>query len=128
MAVGTGAGAMPGLNSTLPLESLRGPKVTPSTPQAKTEGAEFKRALEQVTSQQPAPSGLVQPDTLGLMGALGAAKPTALPGGASELKFSNHAIERMRSRGIAFQADEMQRIAAAIGKAAAKGAKDTLVL
>lgn len=44
------------------------------------------------------------------------------------LKFSNHAIERMRSRGIAFSPEQMNRIESAVGKATAKGAKETLLL
>ena len=44
------------------------------------------------------------------------------------LKFSNHAIERMQSRGISYSPEDMTRLGAAIQKAAAKGSKDTLVL
>jgi flagellar operon protein len=47
-----------------------------------------------------------------------------LPG----LKFSNHAIDRMRSRGIRYSPEEMAKIEGAVNKAAAKGAKDTLLL
>ena len=44
------------------------------------------------------------------------------------LKFSNHAIERMQSRGISFNPDRLERLEDAVRKAAAKGSKDTLVL
>ena len=44
------------------------------------------------------------------------------------LKFSNHAIERMQSRGISYSPADMNRLGAAVQKAAAKGSKDTLVL
>jgi flagellar operon protein len=59
--------------------------------------------------------------------------PASLPGGAPGLqpgaiKFSNHAVDRMRARGISFSPDEMGRIEGAVAKAAAKGAKDTLLL
>jgi flagellar operon protein len=47
---------------------------------------------------------------------------------SSTLKFSSHALERMRSRGISFSPDMMKSIEGAVGKAAAKGSKDTLVL
>ena len=50
-------------------------------------------------------------------------KPEAAP-----LKFSNHAIERMHSRGISYSPEDMTRLGEAIQKAAAKGSKDTLVL
>lgn len=48
---------------------------------------------------------------------------------ASEgLKFSNHAIERMRDRGIALKPDEMVRLNEAVEKAAKKGSRESLML
>ena len=47
---------------------------------------------------------------------------------ATKLKFSNHAIERMQSRGISYSPEDLARLDGAIQKAAAKGSKDTLVL
>ena len=44
------------------------------------------------------------------------------------LSFSNHAVDRMRSRGIHFDAATLQGIEKAVGKAAAKGSSNTLVL
>lgn len=44
------------------------------------------------------------------------------------LKFSNHAIERMQSRGIRFNPEDLNRINEAVKKAAAKGSKDSLIL
>lgn len=44
------------------------------------------------------------------------------------VKFSNHAVERMQSRGISFNKADMDRLTDAVGRAAAKGSKDTLVL
>ncbi len=117
MAIGTGPGAISGLNSKGSLASPSGVGggitgisggTQQNSPLGKADGAEFKRALEQATT-------VARPATAGT---------TA----ASELKFSNHAIERMRSRGINFQPEEMKNIAAAVAKASAKGAKDTLVL
>jgi len=46
----------------------------------------------------------------------------------SLLKFSNHAIERMQTRGISYNPERLQKLDEAIKKAAAKGSKDTLVL
>lgn len=54
------------------------------------------------------------------------AKPNAAAVGA--LKFSNHAVERMQMRGIHFDPAKMESIQQAISKAAAKGAKNTLLL
>lgn len=47
---------------------------------------------------------------------------------APALKFSNHAIERMQSRGISYSPQDLTRLGEAVSKAAAKGSKDTLVL
>lgn len=44
------------------------------------------------------------------------------------LKFSNHAIERMQSRGISYSPNDLARLDEAVSKAAAKGSRDTLVL
>jgi flagellar operon protein len=44
------------------------------------------------------------------------------------VKFSNHAVERMQSRGISFNQTDLQRLGDAINRASAKGSKDTLVL
>jgi flagellar operon protein len=44
------------------------------------------------------------------------------------VKFSNHAVERMVSRGIKFGAEDMQKLNEAIGRAASKGSKDSLIL
>ncbi|MGE0631523.1 MAG: TIGR02530 family flagellar biosynthesis protein [Pseudobdellovibrionaceae bacterium] len=44
------------------------------------------------------------------------------------LKFSNHAIERMQSRGVSFNPQDLTRLNEAVQKAAAKGSKDSLIL
>lgn len=44
------------------------------------------------------------------------------------VKFSNHAIERMQSRGISYSPEDINKLSQAVQKAAAKGSKDTLVL
>lgn len=44
------------------------------------------------------------------------------------LKFSQHAQQRLQQRGIQLNADQLSRIAGAVDQAAAKGAKDSLVL
>ncbi len=76
-------------------------------------GSSFKEALgEALVKDAPAelkPASVAQ------------AKP-------NQLKFSNHAIERMQSRGISYTPEDMNRLSEAVQKAAAKGSKDTLVL
>ena len=110
-------GAMNRVGASSPIESLRPTMVPGGTPGAGTEAAEgFKRALEQIAGQMPTATSKavgVTPEKMG---------------GELKLKFSSHAIERMRSRGISFAPDMMQNIENAVGKAAAKGSKDTLVL
>ena len=44
------------------------------------------------------------------------------------IKFSNHAVERMRTRGISFNPEDLKRLEGAVEKAAAKGSKDSLIL
>lgn len=44
------------------------------------------------------------------------------------IKFSNHAIDRMRTRGITFSPEDISKLSEAVGKAAAKGSKDSLIL
>lgn len=101
---------MTGMNPIKPTEVL---KKNPQGPNSAQGGLDFKRALEQFTSQ-----GLANTQPAGVSPA----------GGLENLKFSNHAVERMRSRGISFSPDEMKSIEGAILKAAGKGSKDTLVL
>jgi len=44
------------------------------------------------------------------------------------LKFSHHAEQRLAQRGIRLEPEQLSRIGGAVDKAAAKGAKDSLVL
>lgn len=48
--------------------------------------------------------------------------------GIAKLKFSNHAVDRMRARGLSYSPEQMTRIEGAIKKAADKGSRETLVL
>jgi flagellar operon protein len=75
-------------------------------------GTSFEETLTQVSKSE----GLQKPDL---------AKAEDLK---SSLKFSNHAIERMQTRGISYNPERLQKLDDAIKKAAAKGSKDTLVL
>jgi flagellar operon protein len=45
-----------------------------------------------------------------------------------QLKFSQHAEQRLQQRGIELLPDQLARISKAVDQAAAKGAKDSLVL
>ncbi len=46
----------------------------------------------------------------------------------SQVKISNHAQERLRSRGINLSAEDMDNLSQAVNKARQKGSKDSLVL
>lgn len=73
-------------------------------------GPSFKETLEKL--QQPHLQGDLK----------------ATVNGAEGLKFSNHAVERMRLRGVNFSRAQMEKLNSAVEKAAAKGSKDSLVL
>ena len=74
------------------------------------------------------PQGLKRGEFQGLLEGLTkpAGKPAALV--PSELRFSRHALERMHSRGISFPKEQIAKMEAALVKAQAKGAKDTLIV
>lgn len=75
-------------------------------------------------------SGKVQPD-LFQETLKGLQKPLKSPKSESErqnLIFSNHAVDRMRTRGIRFDENQLNKIEDAVGKARAKGSQETLIL
>lgn len=47
---------------------------------------------------------------------------------SESVRFSNHAVERMMSRGIKFAPEDMNKLEEAIGRAASKGSKNSLIL
>ncbi|MCX7979012.1 MAG: hypothetical protein N2578_08415 [Bdellovibrionaceae bacterium] len=75
-------------------------------------GAGFREALEKAAGLQESARGIPQLNVEPSQG----------------LKFSNHAVERMQSRGIRFSAEDISKLNEAVARAAAKGSKDTLVL
>ena len=85
-------------------------------------GPSFKDALNDI--MQPAQN------KIGTQGITSPARPAeaAKTNPADALKFSNHAVERMQSRGIRFTPEDMTRLNDAVSRAAAKGSKDSLIL
>jgi len=77
-------------------------------------GPSFKDTMDKVggaeapTLSRPGPAGLKNP--------------------ADGIKFSNHAVDRMRTRGISYSPEDLAKISDAVGRAAAKGSKDSLIL
>lgn len=47
---------------------------------------------------------------------------------ATSIKFSNHAVDRIKSRGIEMGPEQLAKLEKAVEKAESKGAKETLVL
>jgi len=87
-------------------------------------GISFKDTLHQSLKEEA-----VGGKTQDLSKSLGVSlKQSAPKTEAPVLKFSNHAIERMQSRGISYTPQDLGRLSEAVQKAAAKGSKDTLVL
>ena len=70
-------------------------------------GASFRSTLDKITQQGLEARGLNLP---------------------APLKFSSHAIERMRTRGISYTPEQMKHIENAVSKAQQKGARSTLLL
>lgn len=90
------------------------------------------QTLDQLVPQQP---GKVKQPDLGTgpsfketLGNVGGMKPQAIVKAPEGVKFSNHAIERMRTRGISYSPEDISKLSDAISRAAAKGSKDSLVL
>lgn len=79
-------------------------------------GGEFRKTLEQLTAALP-----------GTQSGAAIAAPVKTAA-ASALKFSAHAVDRMRTRGVMFSPEQMKSIESAVGKAAQKGSRETLVL
>ena len=78
----------------------------------------FKKLLEQSTTDK----------SIAPQAAKAAQLPDEAKTASAQLKFSAHAIDRMKSRGISFAPDELKDIQDAVARAANKGSKDTLVL
>lgn len=87
-------------------------------------GLSFKDTLNQSLKED---AGVAKTADLTKSLGVGLQKDTSKAVGPA-LKFSNHAIERMQSRGISYTPQDLGRLSEAVQKAAAKGSKDTLVL
>lgn len=105
-----------------PTDGLQKPGGTGATNSpAGAGGTDFRNALDQALQ----PAGASVSDTK--LGQIRAQMPNGAAS-STALKFSNHSIERMHSRGITYSPEQMKSIENAVAKAAAKGSKDTLVL
>jgi flagellar operon protein len=93
------------------LEGLQKQRATGLAPKGLDDKGEFRQTLRQIDQ--------------------GAKGQLALRGENSpseSIRFSNHAIERMQSRGIVFSPECLGKIESAVERAAGKGAKETLIL
>lgn len=85
-------------------------------------GPSFQDMLNSVQGAGMQPQvGATQPN-------VAAKAPPTVAKPAEPVKFSNHAVERMQTRGISFNKADMEKLNEAVSRAAAKGSKDTLVL
>jgi flagellar operon protein len=91
-------------------ENLGG--INPGTQTPKGSGPSFLDTLNKVQGQDAVPNGIVKPGIAG----------------EGDLKFSNHAVERMQSRGIRFAPESMAKLNEAVSKASSKGSKNSLIL
>lgn len=105
-----GIGSAGGISGN-PVESVRN---------RESASAEFKKSLAETIAQgAPAPTATTSATAAAQAGNAQATE---------SLKFSAHAVDRMKSRGISFAPEVMKGIESAVSRAAAKGSKDTLVL
>jgi len=81
--------------------------------------------------------GQLYPQRIGMLPTKSNSARTAAPANAAPfqsildrqfVKFSHHAEQRLAQRGIELKPEQLQRLGGAIDKAAAKGAKESLVL
>ena len=107
--------SLPGINPTInPTASQKSGTVSGGPSFADTLGQTLEK------SQTGALQGLQKP-----VGAAGGAQSAQA---AEAVKFSNHAIERMMSRGIHFNKEDLGKLGDAVQRAADKGSRDSLIL
>lgn len=93
------------------IDSL-GPVRTPSSQRTpSSDGTSFKDALQ-------------QKEALNKVKGFGEEFATA----SSDVRFSNHAIDRMQARGISYNPEQLMRIQSGMEKAATKGSQNALLL
>lgn len=110
--------------STFENSGLQPERATGKPQPATGNGPSFQDMLNQVQSGNI--TGEVAKSTPSAMPSAIGPMPGTLP--ANGVKFSNHAVERMQTRGISFNKVDMDKLNDAVSRAAAKGSKDTLVL
>lgn len=102
-------------------EKAGGVKAPVNSPSGQTAGTPAGPSFQETLSKLTNPAtGLAQAKTNPVAAGMGEA--------AQGVKFSNHAVERMQTRGISFDKADLERLNEAVGRAANKGSKDTLVL
>lgn len=106
-----------GFENLVPVQQPGVPQPSKGGLQKPSAGPSFKEALNEV----------MQPGT-NKTGLQGLTNPGLKTNSVEGLKFSNHAVERMQSRGIRFSPEDMTRLNDAVNRAAAKGSKDSLIL
>jgi flagellar operon protein len=102
-----------------PIDPAQAPATTPA--RERSQGAPAsRRAFADVLEQAAKGAQPAQPTRSGA-----AAAPSASTGA---VRFSKHALERVQRRGIALDQTTLGRLQSGVGRIAAKGARDSLVL
>lgn len=86
------------------------------------DSGEFKKVFED--SKNPSTKPMGGSGQLGELNHVEGTKGFTKP----QLEFSQHALERMRTRGVSFSPEALERIQGAVDKANAKGSKEALLL
>lgn len=91
-------------------------------------GPTFKDTLNGSLGQVGGAGQIPTLDKMTGTGAVSGVIPKRIGTQATDVKFSNHAVDRMRTRGISYSPDDIAKINDAVSRAAAKGSKDSLIL
>lgn len=112
-------------------DPTRIPTLPTAPPNNRTEAANGANRTKDSTRQANSAVGTAAPSFAELLRTRQgiASDTTGLPAAdADAIRFSAHAQTRLQSRHIAMQPDHIARLQSAVGRAAAKGSKDALVL
>jgi flagellar operon protein len=113
LLVGISTAAQPGVPATAPRTAPTGPadgQTAPATPGVAREqpsGPSFAEVLRDASEGTPRPASVA---------------------GGEPLHFSKHALERAQRRGIQLDPATLTRLEEGVGRAAGKGARDSVVL
>jgi flagellar operon protein len=125
MAINVGSSSVGGISSGL-LKDVTGNK---NKSESALGGASFGDTLsEQIAKAETTASDKISNSSKASSQINGPSKTEAAMTSKPILQFSNHALERMSSRGIHFTPEQITKIEQGMQKASSKGSKEALVL